>query len=164
MAELAEAKLQHAPSTVHSTAWYQEIHSLAGQCHKEPPKLKLPKISLWSHVYRSLFHWQIDKIVSVGLTAVSAGYLFLGVAHSVGMFPESHLAYTKAEISNEMAYATVGLAWPMLMVLSAKFCLSRCTAFVKYQLDNIAKKELASGQEDVDAVSAELDEKAKNAK
>jgi hypothetical protein len=158
MAKTAKSKLVNAPDTVHETAWYKDIRSLADQASEEKTPLSLPGF-WWCYFYRFFFHFQIDKWISVLLTMLSAGYLFLGVAHSVGLFPTTTDNYTSSEIANELSYATAGLIWPMLMVGIAKFCMGGFQKFVEYQLNDITKTELQTGAKDVDAASAELDAK-----
>lgn len=158
IAAKAKLKLSDAPSTVHSTQWFKEIQSLADQTDGNETKLRLPATP-WGWIYRPLFHWRFDKIFSVAFTAISAVYLYLGVAHSVGMFPHFQAPFTSSEIGNELTYATLGLCWPMLMVLSAKFCTSRCQKFIEYQLNDIKKSELASGADDIDSATKEIDAK-----
>lgn len=160
MASVAAGKLQAAPATVHSKAWYLEIKSLANQKNDEKAKLKLPARSLWGLIYRFLFHWQLDRMISVFMTILSAMYLYLGVAHEVGLHSSTYWAFTEGEIRNELNYASFGLAWPMIMVLCAKYCTASCTAFVKYQLDDIAKSELETGSEDIKTATAGIDAKA----
>jgi hypothetical protein len=162
MAEEARQKLTNAPATVKDTKWYREIKSLADQPKAGYTKLDLPRAAVWSHLYRCFFHWRIDNVVSIILTATSAFYLFMGVAYSVKLFGDQAWLLgdqtwaSEPEIVNELAYATAGLFWPMLMVLIAKFCTYRCSRFVKYQMDDLAEKVRTEGAKDVTEASQEL--------
>ncbi|MEP0990019.1 hypothetical protein [Tateyamaria sp.] len=156
LAEAARSKLTNAPATVFETDWYKDIKSLADQTSTDSVRLRWHRSS-WGTAYFLLFHWQIDRAISVLMTGVSVLYLFLGVAHNVGMFPESHSEYVTGEIHNELAYSMFGLLWPILMVLSAKYCTWKCQRFIKYQLEGIAKEQISGGNEDIDQAIAELD-------
>tara|TARA_B110000908_G_C10212633_1_gene431055 strand:+ start:1050 stop:1595 length:546 start_codon:yes stop_codon:yes gene_type:complete len=153
ISETAKEKIQQTPDEVHDAKWYKVIANLASG------KLSWGVFgSLWGILYAVFFHTRLDRGVSIIATVISAYYLALGVAHSVGYKFYYYAVYNSEKIFNELMYGIAFMAWPFIMPAIAWFCIWGSSRFFAYQLDGIKAKEITLGRRDLDEASAEIDE------
>jgi len=136
---------------IQATKWYRQMDALASvetldQGLPSWGKLWIPAPGTWGFFYNVLFYWRIGRALSMLAVVHALFLLILGVGHSSGVVVWGRCHFGVNGVANDYLYGSLGLLWPLMMVIIGTLVCTFAARFVKYQTQHLEQEAVADAR------------------